>query len=61
MTTYRVKPKGNQWVVTRGRTAASNHRKKARAKAKARSWASSGDTIVIHRADGTIQKQVTVR
>lgn len=61
MAKIRVKPSGNQWRVTvHGRTV-SNHRKKTAAKRKARQKANSGDRMVIHRADGTIQTEVRAR
>ena len=59
--TYRVKPRGNQWIVTRGGTAVSNHRLKRRAIEAARRKAPSGSKLVIYRADGTIQGHQRVR
>jgi len=61
MTTYRVKPNGKQWVVTDGRGTVSRHRKKSTAKQAARRKAKSGDRVVIHRANGTVQSGSGVR
>lgn len=60
MATIRVKPNGSGWVVSSGRGIVSNHRKKSRAKAAAKRKASSGDRIVIHRSNGTVQKSKEV-
>ncbi|OYR87594.1 hypothetical protein DJ71_05405 [Halorubrum sp. E3] len=60
MTTYKVLPSGNQWRVQTGSgSVVSNHRKKRPAVNSARSEASSGDEIWIHRSDGTIQEKRT--
>ena len=56
MATIRVKPSANNWRVTVNGVTKSNHRKKSAAKRKASREASSGDRIVIHRSDGTVQK-----
>lgn len=61
MSTYRVKPSGNQWIVTKNGGTVSNHRKKARAKQKAKREARTGDKVIIHRASGTIMDRRTVR
>jgi len=54
MSTYRIKPKGNQWVVTKNGTTVSNHRKKSRAKQYARRKSNSGDRVVEHGRNGQI-------
>lgn len=60
MTEYHVVPSGNQWrVQKRGGSVVSNHRKKRPAVSKAKSTAGSGDSVVIHRADGTVQDRVS--
>jgi hypothetical protein len=56
MKTIRVKPNGSGWVVSSSRGILSNHRKKSRAKSAAKRKANSGDRIVIHRSNGTVQK-----
>jgi len=61
MATIRVKPNGNGWTVTKNRSTVSNHRKKTRAKQSAKRSASSGDQLIIQRANGTIQDQKRVR
>ncbi len=61
MATVRVKPSGSQWIVTRSGGTISNHRKKSRAKSKAKSVARSGDRLVIHRSGGTVQNDRRVR
>lgn len=61
MSTYRVKPSGKQWIVTKNGSTVSNHRKKRRARSKAKSKARSGDKVIIHRSSGTIQDRRTVR
>ena len=61
MGTYRVKPAGNRWLVTKSGRTVSRHNKKSRAKSSASSKASTGDSIVIHRSDGTIQNRRTSR
>jgi len=57
MTTYRIKPSGNQWVVTSNGTTVSNHRKKSRAKQSANQKASSGDRVIEHGQGGAILNQ----
>jgi hypothetical protein len=59
--TYRVKPSGNQWVVTYYGATKSNHRLKRRAKQKARELADAGDNVVIHDSDGQFQNELEVR
>lgn len=61
MSTYRVKPSGSQWIVTKNGGTVSNHRKKSRAKAKAKRKARTGDKVIIHRSSGTIMDRRTVR
>jgi len=57
MAEYHVTPSANQWQVKKkGGSVVSNHRKKKRAREKANSEATSGDRVVIHRQDGTIQE-----
>lgn len=55
MSIYRVTPKrnGSGWVVQKNGRVVSNHRKKARAKKKARSLAGPGGHVIVHRSDGT--------
>lgn len=56
MTEYRVVPSGNQWRVQKaGGSVISNHRKKNPAVSAAKREAGSGDRVVIHRSDGTVQ------
>lgn len=59
--TVRVRSNGSGWRVTQDGTTVSNHRKKKRAVSKAQSAASSGEQLVIHRANGTIQDRRRVR
>lgn len=60
MAEYHVVPAANQWQVKKkGGTVVSNHRKKQPARDKVQKKASSGDTIVIHRQDGTVQEKKT--
>lgn len=59
MATYRVKPSGTHWEVEKGRRTVSNHRKKRPAVRSAKGKAGMGDTVVIHRANGTIQNRVS--
>lgn len=60
MTEYHVVPSGNQWrVQKKGGSVISNHRKKSPAVDKAKSTASGGDDVVIHRSDGTVQNRVS--
>lgn len=54
MATYRIKPNGNQWVVTKSGTTVSNHRKKSAAKRKANQKSTSGDRVVEHGRNGQI-------
>lgn len=61
MATYRVKPNGNGWTVTKNGTTASNHRKKARARQSAKRQSSGGDKLVIHGGSGQILSQTTRR
>ena len=57
MATLRIKPKGNQWVVTKNGTTVSNHRKKSAATRSANRKANSGDTVVEHGRGGQILNQ----
>ena len=57
MTTYRVKPSGKKWIVTKNGGTVSHHRKKSAAKRKAKRKSSGGDKLVIHGANGRIQDQ----
>ena len=59
--TIRVKPSANGWRVTVHNVTKSRHIKKARAVQNARRLASSGQQLVVHRADGTIQSSQQVR
>ena len=61
MATIRVKPSGNQWRVTVNGVTKSNHRKKARAKKKAKRLASAGDRLIVQRRNGTVQSNSRVR
>ena len=58
---YRVKPNGDSWVVDSadGSTGATEHETKRQALSKGRTLARSHapSRLVIHRADGTIQRQ----
>lgn len=57
MAEYHVSPAANQWQVKKkGGSVVSNHRKKKPARERADNEASSGDRVVIHRKDGTIQE-----
>jgi hypothetical protein len=64
---YRVVPDGNGWEVQKAsrqsasHRTVSSHRKKARAKSKARQLASSGDRLVVLQSNGAIQSSVKVR
>jgi len=49
------------WMVHVSGSMKSNHTTKQAAKNAARGYASDGDTLVIHRTDGTIQSKTTVR
>ena len=55
--TVRIKPKGNQWVVTQNRTTKSNHRKKSAAKRSANRVANDGEQIIEHGRNGKILDQ----
>lgn len=56
MTEYRVVPSGNMWrVQKKGGSVISNHRKKAPAVDRAKREAGSGDSVTIHRKNGTVQ------
>ncbi|WP_136688672.1 DUF2188 domain-containing protein [Halorhabdus amylolytica] len=56
MTEYHVVPSGNQWrLQKKGGSVISNHRKKSPAVSAGQREAGSGDTLVIHKADGTVQ------
>lgn len=58
MTEYHIVPSGNMWrLQKKGGSVISNHRKKQPAVDRARSTASSGDAVVIHRKDGTVQER----
>lgn len=60
MAEYHVVPAANQWQVKRkGGSVVSNHRKKQPARDRAQTEATSGDTIIIHRQDGTVQERRT--
>jgi len=59
MGTYRIKPDGNGWVVSKNGRTLSNHRKKSGAKRSANRKANSGDTVVEHGRNGRIQNQRT--
>jgi hypothetical protein len=65
MTRYSVVPAGNSrgnWKVEAGgRTVSVGHRTKSGAKREAKSRASGGDTVVLHRSDGTIQRSKQIR
>lgn len=52
--------RGNWQVQVSGRRV-STHLKKSAARRRARRAASDGDSMVIHRLDGTIQDRKTVR
>lgn len=56
MTEYHVVPSGNQWRLQKsGGSVISNHRKKNPAVSAGQDAAGSGDTLVIHGSDGTVQ------
>lgn len=55
--TVKVLPNGGKWRVKQDGVTRSNHRKKQRAKSSAKRVASSGEQIVIYRANGTIQNR----
>lgn len=59
MAEYHVSPAANQWQVKKkGGSVVSNHRKKRPARERAQDEAKSGDRIVVHRQDGTIQESI---
>jgi len=66
MATYTVLPLPDStsmrgsWQVKKGNMRVSKHRKKSAAKRRAKREASMGDTIRIHRLNGTIQNTKTV-
>ena len=57
MGTFRIKPSGSKWIVTQNGSTVSTHRKKSRAKQKAKSKSRSGDMLVIHGSSGQILNQ----
>lgn len=57
MATYRIKPSGKRWIVTKNGTTVSTHRKKSAAKRKANRKSDSGDRVVEHGQNGTILDQ----
>jgi len=65
--TVRVLPRDDgqnfqgSWMVHVSGKMKSNHTNKQAAKNAARGYANDGDTLVIHRQNGTIQKKVTYR
>lgn len=67
MATIRVKPladgvdQRSSWSVTKNASTKSTHVKKTAASTRARTIASEGDTLIVHRTDGTIQSRQTVR
>jgi hypothetical protein len=60
MAVYRVTPlpdgvsQRSSWQIKKSGRRISTHTKKSAAKRKARSKASRGDSVVIHRKDGTV-------
>lgn len=52
--TLRVKPSGNQWIVTRNGGTVSNHRKKSAAMRAAKRKANDGEQIIEHGQSGRI-------
>lgn len=48
------------WQVTRSGRRVSSHYKKSGAKRAAQSAARAGDTIVVHRLNGTVQNRIGV-
>jgi hypothetical protein len=58
---YRVLPDGDNWVVKKDGVVLSNHYKKDPAIDSARSLALSNQPsqVVVHRSDGTIEKEWT--
>jgi len=65
--TVRVLPRDDgqdfqgSWQVKVSGARKSNHTTKQAAKNAARGYASDGDTLIIHRQNGTIQSRSTVR
>lgn len=60
MVEYHVVPAANQWQVKKkGGSVISNHRKKKPARKRVQKESKSGDTIIIHRKDGSIQEKYT--
>jgi hypothetical protein len=57
MATYRIKPNGSQWVVTKNGAVVSNHRKKSGAKRSAKRQSRSGDRVIEHGQSGQIMDQ----
>jgi len=56
VTEYHIVPSGNQWRLQKsGGSVISNHRKKNPAVSAGQDVAESGDTLVIHGSDGTVQ------
>lgn len=49
------------WMVHVNQKMKSNHTTKEAARNAARGYASDGDTMVVHRTDGTIQERFIVR
>jgi hypothetical protein len=60
MATLKVLPSGGDWRVTVNGQTVSNHRLKRRAVGRANREAQPGDTLQIHRSDGTVQKTKTM-
>jgi len=58
MTTYTVVSRGKMWHVEANGRTVSKHRKKARAKSKARSLADRNDSITIQKRNGRFQKRI---
>jgi hypothetical protein len=67
MQTLRVLPRDDgqdfqgSWMLHISGKMKSNHTTKQAAKNAARRHASDGDRLIVHRQDGTIQKDITVR
>ena len=61
MSTYRIKPDGSGWIVSKNGRTISNHRKKSRAKQNAKRKASPGDMVVEHGQNGQILDNRTKR
>lgn len=59
MAEYHVVPSGNMWRVQfAGGSVVSNHRKKQPAVKRAKREAGGGDSVIIHRKNGTVQNRV---